>query len=364
MATTQQARDTSIADNIGVPLVSADSHVDETPDFWTSRLPKKLADKVPQFQRNSNVAAHSAQTLEAARPGGHDPHARIGEMEQDGLTAEVVYPTLGLRLFSMTDAAAQEASFEVYNDWILGYCGVAPKRLFAIASIACYNIDNAVKELERCAKAGAMGAMVWQVPHPDLPFTSSHYDPLWEAAQALDMPIHLHILTGFDYSKDGPGAIRGGPIESHRGSVNLKLGSVTNAIFDLIFSGAMERFPKLKVVVVESEIGWIPFMLQQWDYYFNRFRSSRPLDISMAPSEYFYRQMHATLFNDAVGGKLLSWWGIDNCMWSTDYPHPNSTWPHSRELLGEQLGHLPQESLRKLVHDNVVNLYKLKLPGM
>ncbi len=363
MSTVQASRATSTADITKEVLVSADSHVSEDPGLWRDQLPKALAEKLPAFAaRQLPTAGFSATTREAARPGGNDPRARIGEMEQDGLTAEVLYPTLGLRLFSVEDAAAQEAAFTVYNDWIIDYCKVSPQRLYGIANISCYNIDNAVKEIERCAKAGMVGALVWQVPHPDYPFTGSHYDALWEAAQALNMPIHLHILTGFDYSKNGAGADRGGPVEAHRGSVNLKLGSATNAIFDLIFSGALERFPRLKVVVVESEIGWIPFVLQQWDYYHRRFEKSRPLDITMPPSQYFDRQIYATLFNDPVGGKLLTWWGQDQCMWSTDYPHPNSTWPHSRELLSEQLGHLPQDVLRKLVHDNVVDLYKLKLP--
>ena len=230
---------------------------------------------------------------------------------------------------------------------------------FGIACIPAYDIEKGVRELERCKRGGMIGGLVWQVPHPDLPFTSEHYEPLWEAAQDLGMPINLHILTGFDYSALGLG--RGGPIEAHRGSVNLKLLGIMNSLMDIIFSGVLERFPRLKLVVVESEIGWIPFVLQQWDYYFERFREARPLPLEMRPSEYFRRQVYATFFNDAVGGQLLSWWGTDNCMWSTDYPHPNSSWPHSRELLEQNLGHLPMDTLRKLVRENVQGLYPINV---
>ena len=203
---------------------------------------------------------------------------------------------------------------------------------------------------------------MWQVPYPEpeLQFTSAHYDKLWAAMQELDVPAHLHILTGFDYSAHTNfGDRRGNHLLAHRGSVNLKLQSVTNSLFDLIFTGVFERFPKLKVVVVESEIGWIPFVLQQWDYYFKRFRESRPMPMSMLPSEYFYRNCYATFFNDYVGGQLLSWWGQDNCMWSTDYPHPNSPWPHSRRVLAENLGHLSAETIHKLVNTNVRKLYPI-----
>ena len=359
MSTTQEAGE-AVANITGGPLISADSHVTEDPDFWKEHLPRNLRDRAPVLGRSRQTAGHSQQTLNVSRPGGSDPTKRIEEMTEDGLSAEVLYPTLGLRLFSLEDAELQEACFRVYNDWLIDYCKVAPDRLYGVACISAYDIDQAVRELERTRDAGMVGALVWQVPHPDLPFTSDHYDRLWDAAQSLEMPVNLHILTGFDYSAIG--GDRGNAIESHRGSVNLKLGSVTNSVFDLIFSGALERFPRLKVVIVESEIGWIPFLLQQWDYYFRRFREERPLTFDRLPSEFFYRQMYATLFNDAVGGQLLSWWGVDNCMWSTDYPHPNSSWPHSRELLAENLGHLPQDTLSKLVRDNVSALYDIAVP--
>ena len=355
MSTVQQATESATAGAQAQVLVSADSHVSEDHEFWKKGLPAGLRDRAPELRPRDQSAPHSQSTLNKSRPGGYDPNERIREMTEDGVSAEVLYPTQGLRLFSMEDAGAQEACFELYNDWLMDYCSVAKDRLFGIACIAAYDIEVAVRELERCRKGGLVGALVWQVPHPDLPFTSSHYDPLWAAAQDTDTPVSLHILTGFDYS--AAGLSRGDAIESHRGSVNLKLQSVTNALFDLTFSGVLDRFPRLKLVLVESEIGWLPFVLQQWDYYFERFRKDRPLNIDARPSEYFQRQVYATFFNDRVGGKLLSWWGADNCMWSTDYPHPNSSWPHSRELLEQNLGHLPPETIRKLVIENVERLY-------
>ena len=352
MSTAQQSVATGL-------LISADSHVTEAPDFWELRLPKALRDQAPTFPARRAGAAHSSNTLDEPRPGGWDPAARVKEMARDGVSAEVVYPTLGLRLYGMEDAALQQACFEVYNDWLIEYCQAAPERLFGIAMISTYNVDHAVSELKRCRNSGLRGAMVWQVPHPDLPFTSDHYDRFWAAAQDLEMPVSLHILTGFDYSKN-LGGFQG--LDHYRGAVNLKLAGIMNSVFDLIFAGVLDRFPRLKMVIVESEIGWLPFALQQWDYYFERFRSATPLTISKRPSEYFHDQMYATFFNDAVGGKLLSWWGEDNCLWSTDYPHPNSSWPQSPELLAETIGHLPPPTLEKLVRGNVAQLYGLTLP--
>ena len=340
-------------------LISADSHVSEAGDLWSSRVPAKFRDVAPRFdnRRVGGVGRFEGKS------GGWDPNERLKEMAIDGVSAEVLYPTLGLRLFGLDDPELQEACFRVYNDWIIDYCSVAPERLVGVGCISVYNIDHAVEELERCKKNDLRGALIWQAPHPDLPFTSSHYERFWAAAQDLDMPINLHILTGHNYSKDGLGATgqRAG-VEHYRGSVNLKTFDAVNVLFELIFYGVLDRYPRLKIVNVENEIGWIPFFLQQWDYYYRRFHETNPPPINRPPSEYFYRQVYATFFDDAAGGHNLSWWGVDNCMWSNDYPHPNSTWPNSRDVIARDLGHLKPADRTKLVCDNVARLYGLKVP--
>jgi predicted TIM-barrel fold metal-dependent hydrolase len=96
----------------------------------------------------------------------------------------------------------------------------------------------------------------------------------------------------------------------------------------MIFSGVLERYPRLKIVSVENEVGWMPFWLGQCDKEFLRRRHAEKVPIDKLPSEYFLRQVYATFFNDHVGGRMFTWWGSDNCMWSNDYPHQNSTWPN------------------------------------
>jgi predicted TIM-barrel fold metal-dependent hydrolase len=178
----------------------------------------------------------------------------------------------------------------------------------------------------------------------------------------LNLPVHLHILTGHGYHKETVfGNKRTGP-EAYRGSVNLKLAEIINAFFDLIFYGVLERYPGLKFVSVENEIGWMPFMLQQWDYYYNRFKKENPPPMTKNPSEYFQTQVFGTFFRDTVAGHNFEWWGQDNCMWSNDYPHGNSTWPESKKYIDRDLGHLPAEIKRKLVYTNVKHLYDIDIP--
>jgi len=338
----------------GEVLISADSHVMEPHDLWTKALSGRFGDKAPAF--TPLKVGESFQH----HPGGHDPHERIKEMGQDGVSGEVLYPTLALSLFGLDDAELQEACFRVYNDWLIDYCSVDLERLVGIAAIPVYDVQKGVAELERCAKAGLKGGIIWEAPLPSLPLHSDHYNPLWEASSKLGMPISLHILTGHNYSKGG---LRPNGVEHYRGSVNLKTVDAINDVFDLVFYGVLDRYPDLRIVMVEHEASWLPYFEQQWDYYWRRFKAKNPPPIQKAPSEYVREQVYVTFFNDSLGGKLLSFWGHDNCMWSNDFPHENSTWPNSRQVIQRDLGHLPDDVRRKLIRDNVVRLYNMKVPS-
>jgi predicted TIM-barrel fold metal-dependent hydrolase len=286
-------------------------------------------------------------------------------MAVDGVSAEVLYPTLGLKLFAIEDADLQERCCRRYNEWIAEYCAVDPARLIGVGMIPTYSMDAAVRELEFCAKQGMRGCLIWEAPDPRLAFSSSNYDPFWAAASALRMPVSLHILTGHDFSKkmhEVPQDQLGQTgLQLYRGAVNLKLYGVMDTLFEIIFSGALERFPEARIVLVESEVGWLPFVVEQWDYYFRRFRTANPLSIERSPSEYFKAQVYATFFRDPIAAHLFSWWGQDNCMWSNDYPHGNSTWPHSREVIEQTFGGLEADTLHRLLRGNAMRLYDIRL---
>jgi predicted TIM-barrel fold metal-dependent hydrolase len=174
----------------------------------------------------------------------------------------------------------------------------------------------------------------------------------------MDVPINLHILSGFSYAKGA----RPRGIEQFRGSVELKVLDAIHVLFDFIFYGVLERFPRLKLVLVEFEIGWIPWILQQWDYYVQRFSASNPLPLSLSPSEYFTRQVFATFVDDGVGTSHFSrGWGIDNCLWSNDFPHGNTSWPESRRVIETTLADLDSPTRARLLHRNVAELYRLDL---
>ena len=186
------------------------------------------------------------------------------------------------------------------------------------------------------------------------------------------MPVSLHILTGYDWSRRTSTDIE--PLSDDerrdsemrrstygfRGMTNYKLLAAANALHDVIISGALERHPQMRAVFVENEIGWIPFVLDQWDKYYER-PQRYVKTITSSPSEIFERQVFATFFNDRPGARQLQWWGTGSCMWSSDYPHQNSTWPDSRDYVTRDLGALPPEAQADLAWRNCVELYGLEL---
>lgn len=329
-------------------LISSDSHVIEPMDLWDKRLPASLREQAPKLSPRRED-----------KPGATDPADRLGAMRTDGVSMEVLFPTYALTFYGFEDAALQEAAFRVYNDWIAEYCAATPGRLIGIPCISTYNIDHAIAEMARCKEMGLNGAQIWHVPPDGLEFSTDHYERLWSASVDMDMPINLHILTGFSYTRAGA---RKGGIEHYRGSVELKLHDAIRILFDFIFYGILDRHPKMKLVLVEFEIGWIPWLLQQWDFYTNRFREVNPVPIAMRPSDYFDRQIFASFIKDNVGTALIDHgWGLDNCMWSNDFPHGNTSWPNSREIIARDLGHFSGKDREKLLWRNVTDLYHLEL---
>ena len=340
-------------------VISADSHVMEPEGLWKREVPKAYRDAAPAFG--------GGRPDDILNPAGVDKDLRVEEMAAGSLSAEVIFPTWGLKLLNLDDPELEAVCVRVYNDWIIDYCAASPDRLIGLAVVSCYDMKAAVKELRRCRDAGLRGATIWQVPPEDLPFAGDHYDPLWAAAQEMGMPVNIHINTGHGYHKY-PERLEA----SHQTA--MKLHQALNTIHDIIYSGVLERFPGLNFVLAENEIGWVPWVLEQWDFTFLKGRSGSRIGsasdrfyraespMQLLPSEYWQRQVYSTFFNDSVGARMLSWWGADNCMWSSDFPHGDSTWPHTQHVLARDLDDLSEETRAKVVCDNVAKLYDFTPP--
>jgi predicted TIM-barrel fold metal-dependent hydrolase len=361
-------------------IVDADAHMCEPPNLWTERLDKQFSDRAPRVIKNLNgkpgeffvIDEHNNMRVAGvfaagktfdekymetgfadALPGGWDPAERLKDMELDGVERAVLYTTFGFGLFRIEDPAFQQACFRAYNDWLAEFVSYAPERFAGLALVSLYDPEAGARELERSRKLGLKGALIWAAPPDDRPYHLPLYDRLWSVAQDLEMPLSLHLGT----------ARRDTLAETDRAVLYTRAVArtldVQNTILTIIFGGVLERFPRLKLVSAENDIGWVPFLMERADKYYRRWKQGYKIELSLKPSEYFGRQIYATFIDDREGLKTYHHFaqGVDNFMWSTDYPHQAATWPHSQEVLERDFVALPESDRRKIVRENTIKLY-------
>jgi len=226
-----------------------------------------------------------------------------------------------------------------------------PKRLAGLGLIDLEDIDAGVQEMQRIAKQGLRGVMIWASPPEDRPYTHPGYDPFWAAAQDLGLPVSFHILTG-----------RGGPRVNLNKILTSYMGQpyeIQMTLATLIFSGILERFPKLQIVSAENDVSWLYHFMYRLDHAYDRFRHFEGVNLSMLPSEYVKRQLHASFQFEEVGMDLINRFGAGNIMWSSDYPHTDSTWPRSREFIDGHFKGIPVDVTQKIIGANAARLYHL-----
>jgi predicted TIM-barrel fold metal-dependent hydrolase len=263
-----------------------------------------------------------------------------------------------MNLYAMPDAELQEASFSAYNEWLVEMCGQAPERLVGLALISVYNVENAVKSLRHWAKRGLRGAMVAAVPPEGTEYSEPLYEPLWAAAEEIGLPISIHTLTSnrksnFRFTREKRGAARypENPME-----VMLTLG-------EILTSPLLDRHPRLRLVVAEADTGWLPWLLARLDRGDERYSRQNGIRLELKPSEYFARNVSAAFIMDRVGVYTREFTGVDNLMWSSDYPHTDSTWPKSRESIDRDFAGVSETDRYKMTCANAAKLYGFRVNG-
>jgi predicted TIM-barrel fold metal-dependent hydrolase len=369
-------------------IISADSHMVEPPDLWTARLDKRFRDLAPHVEDNEKgsffvapgippsrvslgfAAGRSGQELKEyfkkgthamARPSSWDPVERIKDQDIDGVSAVVLYTTFGMPLFRLEDAELQRACFKVYNDWVAEFCSHAPTRLQAIGLISLEEIEPAIRELERCAKLGLKGGQIWGAPPPERPFWTAEYDPFWSVAEKLHVPLSLHTGTGKerrDKTKAQRRAKRG-PFMTRNYMNGIQ--AIQRSFTDIIFGGVLERFPRLMLISAENDSGWFPHYLYRLDHAFEKFNAMSDEPLPMAPSHYVRRQVMVTFQDDPIGPMTARFFGENNYMWASDFPHTDCTWPNSRNVIERDFADVPDPVRDKIVFGNAARVYGIGL---
>ena len=376
-------------------VIDVDTHVTEPADVWTARVSQKWGKLVPHVERRGRkdvwvvgdkvlmpvgitaaaefdgIIPDFPDTYADCIPASYDAGARLAYMDREGIHAQILYPNVGgfgsggfLRL---GEPALMLECVRAYNDWLLDWCGADPQRLIPILATPFWDVPASVAEIERCAAAGHKGVLFGSQPHAfgQPPLTDRHWDPIFAAAQAVDLPISFHIGSG-----DVSGLLGGGGLGLRTGlaraSAQLFLEN-SNCLADLVFGGICHRFPRLRFVSVESGAAWVLFALEAFDWQWrnNGVVSEHP-EYDLLPSEYFRRQIYACFWFEEEGLKKAIEIYPDNLLFETDFPHPTSMSPgpasaaeHPRDYADRVLGGLPEAVIGKLVHENAAAVYRL-----
>jgi len=378
----------------GTWLFSSDSHIVEPPDLWEGRLPKHLADRAPRVEAGdggdfwyldghllaSFAGAHVGQRFvkstnemdtvahfEEIPLAAYTPSRYLLENELDGVWGAVIYPTAGLVLFNVPEGELLTALMKGYNDWLAEFCSEDPSRLKGVAMVNIDDVDDGIAELERAREIGLSGAMITSAPPSWQPYFSDAYDRFWAAAQDLDIPLSMHTSTercdprlgwvAYDLPQKGAD-----PTWLLNRDATMRA-----ALANLMFTGVFERFPRLKVGSIENELGWIPFFLDQLDFQYtqraNRFGDRfRIKDPDAIPSQYWRSNCFASFQEDANGMRMRDLIGVETLTWGSDYPHVESTFPRSREILGRVFAGAAPDEVRMMTSTNTARLYGFEAP--
>ncbi|MBM3926171.1 MAG: amidohydrolase [SAR202 cluster bacterium] len=370
-------------------IISSDSHVVEPPNLWEDRMDKRkwgnltphlgndggkydwwfvgdrraaatgaVAAAGKRFERPEDII--QAGIYKDIRPGAFIPSEHVKDMDVDGVYGGVVYPSAGLAFFGLEDTRLVRAIFSAYNDWLANFCAHYPERIKGVGAVVLDDdIGSAVEDMEGVTRKGLAGVMISSFPRTGERYYLPKYEPFWAAAEELNAPLSLHVTTnrfgGPQILKEGRQALNATDRCNNDYFVRQSLG-------DIVYSGVLERHPKLKIVSVEHELGWIPFFTSRMDVYYR----DRP-DVATyrfkdgaVPSDFMKRQVYHGFQEDVLGIELRHHIGVTQMLWGSDYPHAESTFPRSREILDQILEGVPEGERRLIEGGNSARVYGFK----
>lgn len=390
-------------------IISVDDHVIEHANVWQDRLPEKYKDvgprvireagnmsfvggnfsyepdpdgqlcdwwlyedkRVPQTRLSAAAGFDRDEvkvvgiTYEEMRDGCYDPVARLADMDVNHVEASLCFPSFprfcGQTFMEADDKDLALLCVKAYNDWMVEeWCGDSGGRLIPLTIIPLWDADLAAAEVRRNAERGVHAVCFSEIPPylglPSVHDADGYWEPFVAACAETATTINMHIGSSSKMpstSPDAPAAV---------GST-LTFNNAMASMSDWLFSGLLAKFPDVKIAYSEGQIGWIPYILERADKVWedNRAWGGVADKVPEPPSTYYYRQMYGCFFDDEVGLELLDRVGISNITFETDYPHSDSTWPHTKEVAEKQMGHLPDEVVRKIVRGNAIEMLSLDL---
>ncbi len=363
-------------------IISADGHVCEPANCYVDHIDPQYRDRAPRimemedgteafvvpgmrkpvalgfvdgagFGPKERLARAKTMRFADVRPAAYSGRDRLAFMDQDGLAAELIYASVGMGICMHRDAEFKDACMQAYNRWLAGMCSEAPERIFGLAQTAVLSVDSAIADFSRAKEMGFVGMMMPGDPiHED--FDHPDYDALWECAVDLQLPICFHILTSRAGSIDAKP--RGHALNNFLGIIR----AVQDVVGMMVLGGVFERHPDLKLVVAESDVGWLPHYMYRMDHAARINAEDGILKgLSKLPSQYIRSNVWATFQDDLTAYHSLGLMDVEHLLWASDFPHTDSTWPRSRQLIAEQAAHLNEAQHQAIFRDNTATLFNL-----
>ena len=316
---------------------SGDSHLMEPEDLWTSRLPKRLADRAPRTERGEKyeIAYIDGQQInrqlndfaDAMRPPGFkDLKIRLEDLDQEGIWCQLAFPSSGFWMVSINDPELARLCVRAWNEWAIDDFMAQQDRIFAPACVPLTDVDDAVAEVEWAAEKGFQGIFLPTSMPPEKEYGFELWNPLWAAADAANMVLAFHIGTGREnVVYRGPG----GAIVNYMETTYPGMRVVSH----LVASGALDRHPNLKILIAEGGAGWVPALGDRMDEAYRQHGMFVRPRLSRLPSEIIRRQVYASFQHDISAVQIIEDTQYNNVMWGDDYPHLEGTYGHTQETL-------------------------------
>lgn len=357
-------------------VISADSHIQEPPELFSEWLDTKYRDRTPRREtrggktyvivdgkkpRRVDLADERATEDDQNREfrsdptGGRDVIRRLSDMARDGVVGEVIYPNSSLSLYLSPDPGYQYAVARAYNDWLIQNFDSHRDRFAPVGIVPVIDIPTAVAEVVRVAKLGYRAIKV-PLTVEKRPYNLPDYEPLWSAIEETGLVLSLHAFADSEdyYPEDW------GEEEGVGGALIFMAMSMARGqypVAELIASGALQRHPKMKFVVVECGAGWLAWLLHVLDEQADKKHMWIRPHLEMKPSEFFRRQGSITFSDDPIALRCLDLIGAETLLWGSDYPHDEGTFPHSQAVIDRIFANVGEADKRKIVFDNARCLY-------
>jgi predicted TIM-barrel fold metal-dependent hydrolase len=344
--------------------ISTDSHVTEPIELYEERVDAAFRGRVPRIEtvgewRTLLIEGLGPRKLmpvserEVAVVGDFEADDRLRDQQRDGVSAEVIFPTFALQAcFASDDAEFQRQLCRAYNSWAADVFD--DDRLLPVGMVSMLDIDAAIEDAQAVVDHG-FRALFLPAQVPSRLYNDGAYDPFWAVAEEIGLPLTFHSGTGHE-----PRVVRGpgGAV------VNYLMGAQLDGpmvILTMAAGGALDRFPELKVVTVETGASWLAWIMTQADAIYADHSMYASPKLSLKPSELIRRQCAATFMYDPVAINNRATTGVETLMWGNDYPHPEGTWPESQAVNADQFDGVSQDDLDAIVSGNAARVFGFDL---